>query len=199
MPAISQSPALHRWEIQDPSAISRRPTAPVCNPPLFIQAKMCTWHLALGSQRRKVYPFWCWTAQSRESAGKWDCTADGLPVSWRSASDDSIHSITAPDSRVLVAEDEDDLLQSSWARAHLQGRGWEITASSCVSGNEQACIAHAVLPRTPSRILQGKLTAILYGQLCHYGQNSSCCMFECTSSALNGSKHPLHRTLYAFW
>lgn len=72
MPAISQSPALHRWEIQDPSAISRCPTAPIRNPPLFIQAKMCTWHLALGSQRRKVYPFWCWTAQSRESGGKWD-------------------------------------------------------------------------------------------------------------------------------
>ena len=41
------------------------------------------------------------------------CTTDGLPVSWRSAGDDSMHSITAPDSRVLVAEDEDDLLQSS--------------------------------------------------------------------------------------
>ena len=39
------------------------------------------------------------------------CTTDGLPVSWRSASDDSIHSITAPDSRVLVAASLGSLFQ----------------------------------------------------------------------------------------
>lgn len=89
------------------------------------------------------------------------------------ASNYIIHSIPVPHSPVLAAEDEDDLLQFYWAREMLNScylqlwlRGWMGVHCPCLTSKD------------PKQDPAGKLTAIIYGQLCHCRQNSFRCVFD---------------------
>lgn len=71
--ATFQSSALHFWQIKNSSVIRRCLTTPRDNSSsLLSPAKVCTWHLVVGFQIKKVYTLQRWTTQLRESAG--NCT-----------------------------------------------------------------------------------------------------------------------------